>query len=164
MTDGPRDSRLSAHIQEFLRALDRGPGELIHEHIAQLEKPDPGDIAGFQSYIGGLRTIYRLGLADMYRRIALHGRAICELTDDTEITDRVAAMMTLVAQDAGDVPNILASFDQAANALNPVTAIRLYQTILGAGTRGIRRQKQLDELIVDLTAYCLKRFPPVTPR
>lgn len=164
MTDDTRDGHLGSHIEEFLRALNRRPHELMQTHIAQIEKPDPGDIADFQRYIDDLNTVYRQGLADMYGLIALHGRAICELTDDVEITERVVAMMTLVAQDAGDVPKILASFDRAANALNPGTAVGLYQMLLSAGARGIVRQNQLDRLIVDLSAYCLRRFPPLTPR
>ena len=40
----------------------------------------------------------------MYRRIESHGRAICGLTAEAEITERVEQIMTLVAQDGEDVP------------------------------------------------------------
>jgi hypothetical protein len=40
----------------------------------------------------------------MYRRIESHGRAICELTHEAEITERVQKIVTLVAVDGEDVP------------------------------------------------------------
>ena len=53
----------------------------------------------------------------MYRRIESHGRAICELTAETEITEPVQQIMALVALDGDDVPRVLASFDDAATKL-----------------------------------------------
>jgi hypothetical protein len=66
----------------------------------------------------------------------------------------------LVAQDGEDVPKILASFDDAATRLNPLAIVRLFATIQGASVAGLPRQAQRDALILDLTAYCLARFPP----
>jgi hypothetical protein len=96
----------------------------------------------------------------MYTRIESHGRAICELTTETEITEPVRQIMTLVALDGEDVPRVLASFDDAAEQLNPLAILRLFMTIQGAGTGGVPRQAQRDALIVDFTAYCLTRFEP----
>jgi hypothetical protein len=81
------------------------------------------------------------------------------LTDETQITDRVRQIMTLVAQDGEDVPKILGSFDDAANQLNPVAILRLFTALQGASAGGVPRQARRDELILDLTAYCLTRFP-----
>jgi hypothetical protein len=68
--------------------------------------------------------------------------------------------MALVALDAEDVPKILASFQDAANQLNPLAIVRLFMTIQGASAGGVPRQAQRDALILDLTTYCLTRFPP----
>ena len=115
MTDGTRDADLETHIKEFLRALDQRPDELIGKHIAGIEKPDPQDMEDIRRYLNDLKRIYGQGLKDMYARIASHGLAICELTDETEITERVKKIITLVALDADDVPKILASLEDAAN-------------------------------------------------
>jgi hypothetical protein len=160
MTDDTRDFDLETHIKEFLRALNQRPDELIQNHIAEIEKPDPRNREDFQRYVNDLKRIYGQGLADMYRRVASHGLAICALTDETAITELVEKMMTLVASDARDVPKVLASLDAAASELNPGTMIGLFLTVLGAGARGVPRQAQLDELMVDFTTYCLRRFPP----
>jgi len=160
MTDDTRNADLETHIKEFLRALNQRPDELIQQHMAEIEKPDPQNMEDFRRYVNDLKRIYGQGLEDMYGRIASHGLAICELTDETEITERVEKMMTLVAVDADEVPKVLASLDDAANELNPRTIVGLFLTILGAGARGLPRQGQLDELMVDFTTYCLRRFPP----
>jgi hypothetical protein len=160
MTDGTRDADLETHIKEFLSALDQRPDELIQKHIAGIEKPDPQDMEDLRRYLNDVKRIYEQGLEDMHGRIASHGLAICELTDDTEITERVEKMMTLVAADADDVPKVLARFEDAANEPNPLTVTALFQTLLGAVTRGLPGQGQLNELMVDFTTYCLRRFPP----
>jgi hypothetical protein len=163
MIDDTRDADLETHVQEFLKALNQRPHELIEQHMADIEKPNPQDIDDLRRYVTDLKRIYGNGLTDMYGRIELHGRAICELTDEAEITERVETMMALVAADAKDVPKVLLSFDHAANELNLGTILGLLQTVLGAGARGLPRQGQLDELMVDFTAYCLMRFPPSDP-
>lgn len=160
MTDGARDADLETHVKEFLTAVNQRPDELIQKHIAEIAKPDPQDIEDFRRYVNALKKIYAHGLDDMYGRIASHGLAICELTDETEITERVEKIMTLVAQDAEEVPNVLASLEETGNELNPRTIMGLFLAVLGAGARGLPRQGQLAELMVDFTTYCLARFPP----
>jgi hypothetical protein len=54
----------------------------------------------------------------------------------------------------------MASFEDAASQLNPLALVRLFMTIRGASIGGLPRQVQRDALILDLTAYCLTRFPP----
>ncbi|MGO8941984.1 MAG: hypothetical protein ACLQLO_34360 [Mycobacterium sp.] len=137
MTDGTRDADLETHIREFLRALDQRPDELIGKHIAKIKKPDPQDMEDFRRYVNDLKRIYGQGLEDMYGRIASHGLAICELTDEAEITERVEKMMTLVAADADDVPKVRARLEDAANELNPLTVLGLFQTLLGAVAGGL---------------------------
>jgi hypothetical protein len=154
------DTGLETHIKEFLRALNERPDQLIRKHMAEIKKPDPQDMEDVERYINDLKRIYGQGLEDMYGRIASHGLAICELTDETEITERVEKMMTLVAADGEQVPKILASLEDAASELNLLTIVRLFQTLLAAGARGLVRQGQLDELMLDFTTYCLMRFPP----
>jgi hypothetical protein len=160
MTDDVDDAELETHINGFLAALGERPEELIPEHLAKIKQPNPQDVEDFRRYVNDLKWVYGHGLLDMYRRIESHGRAICELTDDAEITERVQQITALVALDGKDVPKILASFDDAANQLNPLAIVRLFMTIQGASVGGLPRQAQRDALILDLTTYCLTRFPP----
>jgi hypothetical protein len=159
MTDDMDDADLEAHIHGFLAALGERPEELFPKHLAKIEQPNPRDAEDLRRYVNDLKTLYAQGLLDMYRRIESHGRAICGLTDEAEITDRVQKIMTLVALDGGDVPKILASFEEAANQLNPLAIVRLFMTIQGASAGELPRQAQRDALILDLTTYCLTRFP-----
>jgi hypothetical protein len=154
------DADLETHINAFLMALGERPEELIPKHLAQIEQPNPQDAQDFRRYVNDLKMVYGQGLLDMYRRIESHGTAICELTDEAEITERVQKIMALVALDGEDVPRILASFQDAANQLDPLAIMRLFMTIQGASAGGVPRQAQRDALILDLTAYCLTRFPP----
>jgi hypothetical protein len=154
------DADLETHINAFLMALGERPEELIPKHLAQIEQPNPQDAQDFRRYVNDLKMVYGQGLLDMYRRIESHGTAICELTDEAEITERVQKIMALVALDGEDVPRILSSFQDAANQLNPLAIIRLFMTIQGASAGGVPRQAQRDAVILDLTAYCLTRFPP----
>jgi hypothetical protein len=153
------DADLEAQINGFLTALGERPEELIPKHLAEIEQPNPQDAQDFRRYLNDLKMVYGQGLLDMYRRIESHGSAICELTDEAEITERVQKIMALVALDGEDVPRILASFQDAANQLNPLAIVRLFMTIQGASAGGVPRQAQRDALILDLTAYCLTRFP-----
>ena len=160
MSDAVNDAELETHINGFLLALGERPEELIPTRLAEIEQPNPQDTEDLRRYVNELKALYGQGLLDMYRRIESHGRAICELTDETEIIERVQKIMTLVALDGADVPKILASFEDAANQLNPLAMARLFMTIQGASAGGLPRQAQRDELILDFTTYCLTRFPP----
>jgi uncharacterized membrane protein YccC len=160
MTRDTDDADLEAHINGFLTALGERPEELIPRRFAGIDQPNPRDAEDFRRYVGDLKRAYGLGLLDMYRRIESHGRAICDLTAEAEITERVQQIMTLVAQDSQDVPKILASFDEAATQLNALAIVRLFTAIQGASVAGVPRQAQRDALILDLTTYCLARFPP----
>ena len=159
MTDDMDDADLETHIKGFLTALGERPEELIPKHLAEIEQPNPQDAEDFRRYVNDLKMLYGQGLLDMYRRIESHGSAICGLTDEAEITERVQKIMALVALDGEDVPKILASFQDAANQLNPLAIVRLFMTIQGASAGGVPRQAQRDALILDLTTYCLTRFP-----
>lgn len=157
MTDDFDDADLETHIKGFLTALGERPEELISTRLAQIEKPNPQDVEDVRRYVNDLKSLYGQGLLDMYQRIASHGCAICGLTDETDITERVQKIMTLVALDGEDVPKVLASFEDAANQLNPLAIVRLFTAIQGASASGLPRQAQREELILDLTAYCLTR-------
>ena len=160
MTGDTGDADLDAHINGFLTALGERPEELIPTRLAEIDQPNPRDAEDFRRYVGDLKRAYGLGLLDMYRRIESHGRAICALTAEAEITERIQQIMTLVAQDGEDVPKILASFDNAATQLNSLAILGLFATIQGASVAGLPRQARRDALILDLTTYCLARFPP----
>jgi hypothetical protein len=160
MTGDTDDADLETHIRGFLTALGERPEELIPARLAEIDQPNPGNADDFRRFVGDLKRAYGLGLLDMYRRIETHGRAICGLTAEAEITERVQQIMTLVAQDGEDVPKILASFDNAATQLNSLAILRLFTTIQGASVAGLPRQAQRDALILDLTTHCLARFPP----
>jgi AcrR family transcriptional regulator len=145
MTADTDDADLEAHITGFLTALGERPEELMPTRLAEIEQPNSQDPDDVRRYVEDLKRAYGQGLLDMYRRIESHGRAICALTAEAEITERIQQIMTLVAQDGEDVPNIMASFDA---------------TIQRASVGGLPRQAQRDALILDLTTYCLARFPP----
>ena len=154
------DADLEAHINAFLTAIGERPQELIPKHLAEIEQPNPQVAEDFRRYISELKMLYGQGLLDMYRRIESHGNAICGLTDEAEITERVQKIMASVALDGEDVPKVLASFQDAANQLNSRAIVRLFMTIQSASAGGLSRQAQRDALILDLTTYCLTRFPP----
>ncbi|MFZ0713970.1 hypothetical protein [Mycobacterium sp.] len=160
MTGDTYDAALQHHINGFLTALGKRPDELILKRLANIEQPNPQDAEDFRRYVNDLKRAYGQGLLGMYQRIESHGRAICALTEETEITDPVRQIMKLVALDGEDVPNILTSFDEAAKQLDPVAILRLLMALQGASTGGVPRQARRDELILDFTAYCLTRFPP----
>lgn len=160
MTDDTCDTELESHIKEFLRAIGERPDQLIEKHIAGIQNPNPQDIEGFRRYVNDLKRTYGEGLQDMYRRIASHGLAICELTDETEITEPVEKIMTLAAVEGEDVPKLLAGFEEAASAPSLVAVMKLLQTISQACARGVPIQARRDELTLDFTTYCLTRFPP----
>ena len=153
------DADLETHINGFLTALGERPQELTLTRLAEIEQPNSQDPEDLRRYVYDLKRLYGQGLLDMYRRIESHGRAICGLTDETEITERVHRIMTLVALDGEDVPKIMASFEDAARQLNPLALVQLFMTIHAASLGGLPRQAERDALIVDLTAYCLTRFP-----
>jgi hypothetical protein len=160
MTGDTDDAALQAHINGFLTALGKGPDALMREHLAKIEQPNPRQAEDFRRYVNDLKAAYGHGLLSMYKRIDSHGRAICELTSEIEITEPVRQIMALVALDGEDVPRVLASFDDAADQLSPSAVVRLFTTIRSAGTGGLPRQAQRDALILDFTAYCLTRFAP----
>jgi hypothetical protein len=97
-----------------LTALGEDPDSLMRKYLAGIEQPNPRQAEDFQRYVNDLKRAYGHGLLSMYKRIESHGRAICELTAETEITESVRQIMTLVALDGEDVPRVLASFDDAA--------------------------------------------------
>jgi hypothetical protein len=160
MTDETRDADLENHIKEFLRAIDERPDELIQKHIAGIKNPEPHDMNDFRRYVNDLKTTYGHGLEDMYRRIASHGLAICELTDETEITEPVEKIMALAAVEAEDVPKMLAGFEDAASEPSLASIMQLLHTISTACAREVPIQAQRDQLTLDFTTYCLTRFPP----
>lgn len=164
MADNMDDADLEVHIRGFLTALNERPEELIAKQFAKVEKPALQEVEDLRRYVNDLKMLYGQGLLDMYQRIASHGRAVNELTDETEITERVQKIMTLVALDGDDVPKVLASFEHAANELNPLAIAQLFTTIQSATAGGVSRQAERDALILDLTTYCLGRFPPAEDR
>jgi len=154
------DAELENHIREFLRAISERPDQLFEKHIAGIQSPNPHDMEGFRRYVNDLKRTYGEGLEDMYGRIASHGLAICELTDEADITEPVEKIMTSAAVEAEDVPKLLAGFEEAASAPSLVSVMKLLQTISQACARGVPIQAQRDALTVDFTSYCLTRFPP----
>ena len=160
MTDDTRDADLENHIKEFLTAINERPDQLIQKHIAGIKTPNPQDMDDFRRYVNDLKRIYGQGLEDMYRRIASHGLAICGLTNETGITEPVEKIMTLAAVESEDVPKLLAGFEEAASEPSLVSIMKLLQTISNACAREVPIQAQRDELTLDVTTYCLMRFPP----
>jgi hypothetical protein len=158
------DADLEVHIRGFLSAINERPEELIARQFAGVEKPALQDADDLRRYVNDLKRLYGQGLLGMYQRIASHGLAVCELTEETEITEPIQKIMTLVALDGNDVPKVLAGFDHAANQLNPLAIAQLFTTIQVATTGGVSRQAERDALVLNLTTYCLSRFPPTEDR
>ena len=98
------DADLETHINGFLTALGERPDELIPKRLASIEQPNPQDAEDFRRYLNDLKREYGQGLLSMYTRIESHGRAICRLTEEIEITDPVRQITKLVALDGEDVP------------------------------------------------------------
>jgi len=72
-----------------LTAVNERPEELMAKHFAKVDQPtlrEPNDI---RCYVHDLERLYGQGLVAMYQRIAPHRRAVCELTAEAEITERV---------------------------------------------------------------------------
>jgi hypothetical protein len=162
MTGDSSDAQLEAHIRALLGALNERltRDETIRQRMAGLEQPGPDDTEALQRYVDDLTAIYADSLGGLYDRIGAHGRAICTLTDETEITERVDKMMSLAAVESRDIIKLLKSVATAANRKNLLTVASVFVAGFTTGLRSVPRQTQLDQLTLDLTAYCLTRFPP----
>ena len=158
MTDQPRDVKLEAHIKEFLDALNERlvRDRIIRERTAAIEQPTQQNLEDFQRYLNEYKTVYAENLAGLYDRIGAHGLAIRKLTDETEIRGRVEKMMRLAEVEGADVVKTLKSIENTTNTTNVLTITALVVRVLAAGSRGLPRQKQLDDLTLDLSVYCLQ--------
>jgi hypothetical protein len=156
------DTQLEAHIRALLGALNErlNRDEIIRERVATLEQPAQNDAAALQRYVDDLTAIYAESLGGLYDRIAAHGQAIGKLTVETEITERVNKMISLAAVESRDIVKLLKSVVNAANRKNPITVAAVFVAGFTTGLRSVPRQSQLDQLTLDLSAYCLTRFPP----
>jgi hypothetical protein len=159
------DTKLEAHIKDFLTALnERLPrDQMIRERKAELNQPAPQNREDLQRYLDDLKAVYAESLGDMYERIESHGQAVLKLTDEPEITERVKNIMRLAWVESADVGNLIASIQNAAMETNLLTVAALVLTLITVSARGLPRQGQLEALVLDLTAYCLTRFPPTRP-
>jgi hypothetical protein len=162
MTGDASDTQLEAHIRALLGALNErvNRDEIIRKRIAALEPPAENDAAALQRYVDDLTAIYAESLGGLYDRIASHGRTICKLTDETEITERVGKMAELAAVESRDIIKLLKNVAAAANRKNLRNVAAVLVSGFTTGLRSVPRQSQLDQLTLDLTAYCLTRFPP----
>lgn len=156
------DAALEAHVRAFLSALDERlhRDEIIRERTAAIERPTSDDAHARRQYLEQLTRVYAESLGGLYDRIASHGQAICTLTDEPGITEGVRKMMELAAVESGDIIKLLKSAARAANRKNLRTVAAVFVAGFTAGARRLPRQTQLDQLTLDLTAYCLTRFPP----
>lgn len=156
------DAALEAHIRALLSALDERlhRDEIIREGTAAIEQPTSDDPDALQRYLEQLTRVYADSLGGLYDRIAAHGHAICTLTEEPEITEGIRKMMALAAVESADIIKLLKSAANAADrkSLRNVAAVFVAGFTIGA--RRLPRQAQLDRLTLDLTAYCLTRFPP----
>jgi hypothetical protein len=156
------DAALEAQVRAFLSALDERlhRDEIIRERTAAIEKPTSDDPEALQQYLDQLTRVYADNLGGLYDRIASHGQSICNLTDEPEITDVIGKMMALAAVESADIIRLLKSAANAANRKNLRNIAAVFVAGFTAGARRLPRQAQLDQLTLDLTAYCLTRFPP----
>jgi hypothetical protein len=162
MTGDGSDAQLEAHIRALLGALNErlNRDEIIRQRMAALEQPADNDAAALQRYVDELTAIYAESLGGLYDRIASYGSTICSLTDETEITERVSQMMALAAVESHDVIKLLKSVVNARNRKNLRNVAAVFVAGFTTGLKSVPRQSQLDQLTLDLSAYCLTRFPP----
>jgi hypothetical protein len=155
MTDNQRDAQLEGHIREFLRALnDRlARDAVIRQRMAEVKNPTLTDQQDLRRFLGQSKAVYA-DIGDIYRRIDTHGFATLKLTNDPEIVGWVEEMIGLAKVEAADLGKIFASLETASESPNIVSVGALLLTGFGAG------QSKVDELTLELTAYCLTRFPP----
>lgn len=156
------DAALEAQVRAFLGALDERlhRDEIIRERTAAIEVPTSDDPDALQQYLEQLTQVYAESLGGLYDRIAAHGQAICKLTDEPEITEGIRKMMALSAVESADIIKLLKSAAAAADRKSLRNIAAVFVASFTAGARRLPRQAQLDRLTLDLTAYCLTRFPP----
>ncbi|WP_239655403.1 hypothetical protein [Mycobacterium riyadhense] len=162
MTGQARDARLESHIREFLSALNERleRDQFVKQRMADVARPAPRDVEDFRRYISEFRAVLVEAIGDKYERIATHGPAILELTDEPEITERVPKMLGLAAQEGRDAIKKIESLDEITQRTDGVTGLKTLITFAVAQARIPRLNRQLNELTVELTIYCLRRFPP----
>jgi hypothetical protein len=151
------DEVLVTRIKDFLTVLRERMER--NARIDEIEQPPPTDVQARQRYMDTLKTIYTETFEGLYDQIASNGQAVCELTDDPEITERVEKMIVLAKLESEDIAELLKTAETAAHRTNIFTVATVVLTGLNATLRQLPRQRQLDQLTLDLTAYCLTRFP-----
>ena len=152
------DDQLETHIKECLTALSERltKDQAIRQRTSEIRKPQgPADT---RRYINEWKAAYdEQNFQEMYERIETHGTAVLQLTNEPEITTRIENMLRLAGVERNDLQDLLSTLDNATNILGFTV---LFVSLLAAAIRGRPRQSQLDQLTLDLTTYCLVRFPP----
>jgi hypothetical protein len=156
------DARLERHVREFLRALNERyeRDRFVDHRMAQVTRPIPLDTDDIRRYLSEFKTVLVDAIGDKYSRIATHGPAVLQLTDEPEITGRVSRMLALAEQEGRDAVKKIESLDDVTQHTDRMTGLRTLATFVGAQGRSLPRNRELDELTVELSAYCLTRFPP----
>ncbi|WP_186244058.1 hypothetical protein [Mycobacterium simulans] len=162
MTDHSPDTQLETNVREFLRALNERleRDRFVKQRMQQVAHPAPLDIEDIRRYLSEFKTVLVEARGDKYTRIATYGGAILQLTDEPEITERVSKMLELAAQEDRDAIKKIESVDHVIQRTDHMTGLRTLFMFVAALGRSLPRNSQLDELTVELSAYCLTRFPP----
>ena len=151
---------LEHHLTEFLRAFNERIG--IVQRYEQLCTQIP-PWRGFQDHARFIRD-QREAIAvmepyfwGMYPQMENHGMAAIESTDDAEVRDLVTEMLRLAADEAKDMRGLIEKLGNAGN-LKGYLALAVDRLRNDAGRR--QRTAELEQMTLDLTAYCLLHFPP----
>ncbi|WP_301150234.1 hypothetical protein [Mycobacterium simiae] len=143
---------LGDHIKKLLGALgERLPRDTLYRErtaaIAKINFADPDDLRRWaQEY----RMATEDTLANMYYRIDLHCSAILKLTSDQNITGPVETLAHLTQTEIGDVRDLISEIERTSN---PGDKLMVIMKVIGAGMRGLPRQKQIEAEIVKLARF-----------
>jgi hypothetical protein len=147
------DDNLHSHITALVSALrERPPRDMIlRERTAQIRKPTAADSsAALKRWAEEYRAVAEETLAGVYHRIDLHSYAILKLTRDKAITAPVWKLAHLATTEINDVRELISEVE---NASNPGDRLMIVMKIIGAGQRGLPRQKQIEDATAELENY-----------
>lgn len=146
------DNKLAVHIDELLKALkERLPNDaLLKERTAAIERNQPNDIGDLRRVANELRSATEETLANMYYRIDLHSSAILKLTNDPEILGPVQTVARLLQTEISDARDLISELEGLTSAGD---LVMLIMKMIGAGTRALPRQGELDAAMAKLERY-----------
>jgi hypothetical protein len=153
-------NQLEFHVTEFMRAINERLDivQRLDERTNQI--PRWGGFHDHGRYVQDIREAVREiepDLMGMYTRMAKHGTAVLERSDEAEITERVSNLLDSAAEEVTELNDM---FEKLGNAGNLAGFMVFVVARLATESGRQQRLQQMKQATVDLTAYCLLRFPP----